>query len=414
MRMRDHVAMGLSLVGLVCVLVSPLHAAIMEESKIPMPDPTSRDTFGQAVAIGTDVAIVGAAGHDIPPSDAGAAYVIDLATGTSTHKLVPTGLADKDSFGGAVGVSGDVAIVGATGADTGGAAYLFSVTSGGQQHKLSPSDPGSGDAFGVSVGIDGSVAVVGAPKHNAGGMNDAGAAYVFNATTGGQTRKLTRSGPVTGDNFGSAVAVSGNVAIVGAYWDGDEAWRAGAAYLIDVTTGNQLHKLTAFDGAASDEFGSAVAICGGVAIVGAPKHDGSAGAAYVFDVATGGLLFQLTADDAAALDLFGSSVAVCGSAAVVGAPGDDDNGPGSGSAYIFDVTTGLLFDKVLASDGSNSDTFGCSVGVSMTLGIAGAEEDDPVGMNTGSAYIFLAPEPATVALVVLGGLAALVRRKRTA
>ena len=349
MRMRDHVAMGLSLVGLVCVLVSPLHAAIIEESKMPMPDPTGQDKFGQAVAIGTDVAIVGAAGHDAPFSNAGAAYVIDLATGTSTYKLTPTGVASGDSFGGAVGVSGDVAIVGAIGADSGGAAYLFNVTSGGQLHKLSPSDPTGSDSFGGSVGIDGDVAVVGAPLHNALGMGNSGAAYVFNVTTGGQSRKLIAGDAFQNDHFGSAVAVSGDVAVVGAYWDDDKGYHAGSAYLINVTNGSQLYKLTAGDGDAYDEFGAAVAICGGVAIVGAPKHDGSAGAAYLFDVATGGLLFKLTADDATASDYFGTAVAICGNAAVVGAPGDDDKGTGSGSAYIFDVTTGLLFGKVLAS-----------------------------------------------------------------
>ena len=412
MRMRNHVAVGLALVGLMGVLVLLLHAAMIEESKVVMPDPTMLDTFGQAVAIGTDVAIVGAAGHDTPFSNAGAAYVIDLATGTSTHKLSPTGVASGDSFGGSVGVSGDVAIVGAIGADTGGAAYLFSAASGGQLHKLSPSDPASGDMFGLSLGIDGNVAVVGAPNND--GPNNSGSAYVFNVTTGTESRKLLAGDAASGDAFGWAVAVSGNVAIVGAKSDDNAVgYNAGAAYLIDVISGDERHKLMASDGSALDEFGTAVAIGGGVAIVGAPKQNGSAGAAYLFDVATGGLLFKLTADDAAGMDYFGSAVAICGNAAIVGAYGNDDAGSGSGSAYIFDVTTGEQFDKVLASDAASGDSFGYSVGVSWAYGIAGAKDDEPPGVNTGSAYIFAVPEPATVALVVLGALGVMMRRRRT-
>jgi hypothetical protein len=46
-------------------------------------------------------------------------------------------------------------------------------------------------------------------------------------------------------------------------------------------------------------------------------------------------LAKLTASDAAAGDAFGIAVAIDGLTAVVGAISDDDDGPSSGSAYVF-------------------------------------------------------------------------------
>ena len=56
----------------------------------------------------------------------------------------------------------------------------------------------------------------------------------------------------------------------------------------------------------------------------------------------GDQLFKLLPDDGAANEYFGYSVAISpdGIGAIVGAYWDDDNGTSSGSAYLFDTTTG--------------------------------------------------------------------------
>ncbi|NNF05172.1 MAG: hypothetical protein HKN21_00290, partial [Candidatus Eisenbacteria bacterium] len=146
---------------------------------------------------------------------------------------------------------------------------------------------------------------------------------------GDQLFKLTASDAASGDSFGSGVGLSGNIGIVGAQGDDDPGSNAGSAYLFDATTGNQLFKLAATDAQAGDVFGEVVAIDGNVAIVGAAQSDdaGSAsGSAYLFDVTTGNQLFKLTASDAAAGDFFGISVGISGNVAIVGAWFDDDNG----------------------------------------------------------------------------------------
>ena len=139
--------------------------------------------------------------------------------------------------------------------------------------------------------------------------------------------------------FGSSASVSGNLAVIGARGDDDNGDASGSAYVFDVTTGQQLFKLLAADGAPSDQFSGSVAISGNVAAIGAAgndDHGASSGSAYIFDVTTGRQLYKLLAADGVTGDLFGNSVAVSGNQAVIGAIFDDDNGETSGSAYIFE------------------------------------------------------------------------------
>ncbi|MCH8152269.1 MAG: hypothetical protein IH830_07840, partial [Planctomycetes bacterium] len=129
-------------------------------------------------------------------------------------------------------------------------------------------------------------------------------------------------------------------AIVGARFDDDNGIFSGSAYLFDTTTGQQLFKLLADDGATNDLFGVSVAISGPTTIVGAFEVDDNglgSGSAYLFDTTTGRQLAKLLPDDGATADFFGGSVAISGTTAIVGALGHDDNGDNSGSAYLFDA-----------------------------------------------------------------------------
>ena len=98
-----------------------------------------------------------------------------------------------------------------------------------------------------------------------------------------QTHKLTAVDAEASDGFGISVSISGGIAIVGAPGDNDAGTGSGSAYLFNVATGQQLHKLTADDGAAGDEFGGSVGLSGGIAIVGAPGTGLGSGSAYVFE-----------------------------------------------------------------------------------------------------------------------------------
>ena len=94
------------------------------------------------------------------------------------------------------------------------------------------------------------------------------------------------------DIFGFSVAISGNFAIVGAFYEDDAGGTySGKAYIFDVTTGSLLRTLdnpNAYSTSAYDNFGFSVAISGNLAIVGAYGEDDSGGTdsgkAYVYQI----------------------------------------------------------------------------------------------------------------------------------
>ena len=264
--------------------------------------------------------------------------------------------------------------------------------------KLTASDGQTGDIFGSSVAIDGDTAIVGAYWDDDRGT-DSGSAYVFEKINGTwtQTAKLTASDGQADDSFGGSVAISGDTAIVGADGDDDLGTDAGSAFVFEKINGTwtQTAKLTASDGQAGDRFGFSVAIDGDTAIVGAVGDDDrgvTAGAVYVFQRLAGSWFFidKLLASDGQALDTFGVFVEIDGDTAIVGADGDDDLGGGSGSAYVFQRVGNAWNEtaKLTASDGQAGDNFGRSVAIDGDTVIIGAYRDDDHGGGSGSAYVF--------------------------
>ncbi len=307
--------------------------------------------------------------------------------------LAPDGAPD-DLFGHAVALSDAIAIVGAylddDNGDGSGSAYVFDTITGQPLFKLLPDDGSAGNEFGYSVAVNGTLAIVGAHYDNDNG-SDSGSAYLFDAFTGQQLFKLTPSDGATRDEFGCAVAIVDTTAIVGAHYDDDNGFDSGSAYLFDTTTGQQLFKLTPDDGAADDDFGRSVAISGNVAIVGAALDDDNgtdSGSVYVFDTTTGQQLFKLLPSDGRDGDVFGVSVSISGMTAIVGAQRDSHNGINAGSTYIFDLNTGEQLLKIMPRDGAARDRFGSSVAISGSTVLSGAAGNDDNGSDSGSAYLF--------------------------
>ena len=313
-----------------------------------------------------------------------------------TRKLTAGDAAEMDYFGKSVSISGDIVVVGSECDDDAGicsgSAYVFDATTGVQLHKLTAGDAAAYDYFGLRVSVSGNTIVVGAADDDDAGTNS-GAVYVFDATTGVQLHKLTADDGAEFDWFGSFVSVSGNTIVIGAFGDDDAGSMSGSVYVFDATTGQQLHKLTADDAAEDDWFGFSGAISGDIIVVGSLNDDdagGDSGSAYVFDATTGQQLHKLTAGDAEAGDRFGISVSVSGDTIVVGAYWDDDAGSKSGSAYLFNATTGQQLHKLTADDAATDDLFGWAVSVSGNSIVVGAPApyDFDAGSWTGSAYVF--------------------------
>ena len=261
---------------------------------------------------------------------------------------------------------------------------------------LSAMDTETGDRFGSAVAVWGDLAIIGAPQENDG----QGAAYIFQRVGPSwiQRAKLTAVGGAAQDAFGFSVAISGGTALVGAPGDDEMGLNSGSAYIFTGSgdSWSPRSKFTASDGAADDHFGFSVAISGGTALVGATGDDDegpNAGAAYVF---TGSGAWwkekaKLTAEDGGIEDAFGCSLALSGGTALIGAPFVDSGVyEDSGAAYIFTGSGDSWSQRatLTASEGDDWDTFGVSVALSDGTALIGASGDDDMGLNSGSAYVF--------------------------
>lgn len=341
-------------------------------------------------------------------------------------KLTASDGEQADNFGNSVSIDGATIVVGAWLADDHGVAYVFVGPDGWEGRptetaKLEASDPGFSDFFGHSVAISGDTIVVGAYGVEGRGFDNRGAAYVFEKPPGGwaghvtESARLTASDAGLGDDFGVAVAISGDTILVGAVQANVGGHNdQGAAYVFVKPGGGwsghltEDAKLTASDGSAGDQFGDSVSIDGDTVVVGAHFHDvgghSDRGAAYVFVEPAGGWAgsltetAELTASDGAAGDAFGS-VAVEGDTVLVGAPGHDGTGLiDRGSAYVFVEPAGGWAGgltenaELTASDGDSGDRFGHGVTVSRSRLAVGAGQDR-VGSDRhqGSAYLFSEP-----------------------
>jgi len=268
--------------------------------------------------------------------------------------------------------------------------------------KLLPADGELEDYFGHALAICGDTAVIGTQYDDDNGEN-AGAAYIFHYDGSNwlEQAKLAPADPAASDLFGCAVAIDGDVIVVGAEEADDHGVSSGAAYVFRFShasdTWVQRAKLLPDDGAADNLFGHSVAVSGDVALVAMSGVSGAGdytGSAYIFRFDQGQDLWvqeaKLAVSDGAEADLFGVSVALDGNTAVIAAPYDDDNGSESGSVYIF-AYNGAGWSqqaKLHASDAAANDFFGCSVDVSGHYLVAGAHWDDDKGEESGSAYVF--------------------------
>ena len=384
-----------------------------QQQKLVYDDGATDNRFGFSVALSEDTAVAGAYLADGDgPANRGIAYITErgpVPWPSSGHNVANDGAAD-DQFGYSVAVSGDTAVVGAFLADVDGtvdqgAAYVF-VRNGPiwvQQQKLVAADGVTNRRFGSSVALFEDTALIGDFLADIDGLAAQGAAYVFrrSGNTWSQKQKLTADDGATADFFGSSVALDEGTVVVGARLaDIDGKFDQGAAYVFTRSgdSWSQQQKLVAADGEFGDNFGDAVSLDGGTAVVGAAAAnvDGNSdqGAAYLF--ARDGKLWsekqKLVASDGAVNDLFANSVAVDRDTVLVGAHfADIDGNLDQGAAYIFRRSGGVWSEsqKLVAPDGRPGAAFGISVGLDGNTLLAGAYASNISGVfEQGSAYIF--------------------------
>ena len=312
-------------------------------------------------------------------------------------ELIPTSRQAREFFGASVSIDGDYALAGmpfdgdSRGEDV-GSVYVFKADGGtwSQQAKLNASDATAGDFFGIDVAIEGDLAVISAAGDDDLG-DRSGAAYIFrfNGARWIQEAKLRARDGSSGDQFGSAVAISGNRVLIGAYTENANGDNAGAAYVFRYTGSVwvQEAKLTASDGEANQFYGLVLAISGDRAIVGAGGSffTRRVGAAYVYRLigASWGEEVKLEASNGANSDGFGDTVAIDGERILVGADG-------KAAAYVFNYNGSewVEDDIIIGSSTRGRDRFGSAVALDGDIAIVAAVSDDEQANAAGAVYVF--------------------------
>ena len=233
-------------------------------------------------------------------------------------------------------------------------------------------------AFATAVVLEGDEIFVGRPGEFSFfpiPANHAGTVHVFGPGAAGdweETAVLTSDAVEVGDGFGASLAVDGNTLLVGAP---KTRGARGAVYVFSRTRADApWQAVTTLRSAArreGDEFGAAVTIDGEFALIGAPGRIQGTGAVSVFRLLGGAWTEVATVEGSSVLpgERFGSALALDANRLLVGAPGPlpgrfspNPSPPLEGSAYVFDRVGGEFVESVrLTSGESGPGLFGQAV-----------------------------------------------------
>jgi hypothetical protein len=399
-------------------------------STLVSPDLATGDLFGGAIALDGGTAVVSAQNDDFTGptvTDGGSVWVFSRDNtrwlGAESRPANPNPGAINNGL--SVAIDNNLAISGAyldPIASSQGRAFVFARNGLAWSHQftLAPADIAASDFFGYSVGISGTLAIAGSPNKTVGANTGHGRAYIFRQRT---TPNANPALPPTIDwiqpaaswvlnpesaastaglQFGASVAISGDVAVVGApgYRIGGLTGQ-GAAFVFARNANDvweQIVRLEAADKAANDSFGISVAISGDNIIVGAYGKANTTGAAYIFTRSGSNFrqVAKLTGNDVAAGESFGIRVGIDGRVAAVGTylkrVGSNTN---QGAVYVFANNNNNTWSQVarlVASDGAPGDGLGLGVAVSGNNVLCGAYNARVAPFNAaGAMYVFTSP-----------------------
>lgn len=352
------------------------------------------DYFGWSVDIDGDVIAVGAPWSDWPAGRCGSTYLFRRAgqTWVEEKRLHPNDLPEDAVFGHDVDLDGERLIVGAPWLDEDidgkianahGAAYIFRDASGTwiQEARLAPGDA-TVSHLGEAVAIEGDLAVIGAPKDNGDGIS-AGAVYVYRR---GGTGTWTLLGRMTPDEpepygyFGGSIAIEGTTVLVGAEYSDRAGPNSGAVYCFEIKgdAWSQVQVLVPGEDAPWAHFGVDVAIRGDRVIIGAHGDSQSTGEAQLFRRNTKGVFEReatLRASDGLGGERAGQGVALDAGLAIVGAPFWSLE---HGSAYVYDLSDPIAGNSYsdTADDAQRVSWFGTYKGHDYFVTTAGVEYYD--------------------------------------
>jgi len=374
------------------------------------PDANVRIEFGTSVGIDGVNALVGAPAFAGAGSGSGAVYGYRLVDDhwESGARLTAASPAFNSHFGCDLSLDGNLAIIGENYRNTSlgvqaGAAYIFENTSGiwSQAAMLTASDAMIFSKFGSKVAISGETAIVNAPG-NATTISDV---YVFRRIAGSwlQTDQIHPPMAPTNDGFGLAFAIDGSTMVIGASRDDEYASAGGAAYVYQEVDGDwtAVTKLHATDVSSLSYFGQCVQIRGDVIAIGAPDDNANApdaGAVYLFRRVNDDWpqIAKLTAPYPLTGERFGYEIAMTDDRIYVGAPYNDFGNNDVGAVYVFefDGAEAHAISVLESPTHSWASLFGRSIDADVNHMIVGAPYDNESAIDAGAAHIFLRPDPS--------------------
>ncbi|MDB6077817.1 MAG: hypothetical protein JWO82_1564, partial [Akkermansiaceae bacterium] len=271
--------------------------------------------------------------------------------------------------------------------------------------------------LGTSIAVSGATLLTGAPDSDIGNGFQNGAAYLFQRTGSNWAQQTRLAGEVTGYgaagvNFGTSVAIQGNLAVVGSPRANTSGpLNEGSVSVYERTGGTwsirQGGLLRANDSEAGKLLGSSVALSNGTIVAGAYGYGSYRGAIYVFTPKPSGTGYdqvRLTRSAGAAGDNLGYSAAIDGDQIIAGAPFAPVTGAGAaGVAVIFTRASGVWTETTVlnaqrlvdlftpVSDSSAGAHFGEAVAIKGDAVLVGAPHADlasPLRVDGGKAYYY--------------------------
>ncbi len=385
-------------------------AQFTEQAKVVSPERGSRDEYGSAVDIRDNYAISGTPRFNIA---AGAAYIYakdDNGEWSYLQSLIPDDSMEMAEYGSAVKITDDYIVVASGRADIGnsiraGALYVYDKNAEDTwdfSTKIIASDVSEEAKLGMNhttLDADGETIACGAPGDN----GWAGSVYIFERVNDGwiETQKIMNPDPLANDTFGIAVALSGDIMVVGANETNNTR---GSAYVYTRNTDGVWmleQQITATDGMPQDFFGTSVSIDNETIVVGAYGDDTLSGSAYIFKKDGSGTwteIQKLVPSVPEENAYFGWQCEIKNNNLIIGAP--HAWGSTNGAAFMFQENAeGMWIETqiVQSNDIAEEDFYGWSVSLYGDQVMVGApwEDHDEYGNNevdrAGSAYIFKDP-----------------------
>ncbi len=359
---------------------------------IPYTGSDSNPQFGWTMTMAGDRIIVGS-----PSDGAGRVYIYDINNLSANPTILSSANVgqSRGRFGSGLAVQGNILAIGSPSSGT-GYVDLYDLSTGQFFQHFQPTGMGSSSPyFGVTLDLDGDRLVVGASRESA-GVPMAGAAYLFDLNTGQQIARIIEPTPSEDSNFGLSLDLDGNQFLVGS--------NNGNAHLFDSTTGQIIRT---FSGNEADLFGIDVALSDSNALVGAIWYEAagapqSSGGVFVYDRQSGQSKGVLATNPVVAQADFGRDLDTHNDQLLALAAG---NGSPPEQAYLFDTQTGQI-------------TAILNLGITFFDGEVYLNDSYAlVSRDTGSAsdqaiYIFQVPEPTSASLMGLALLACTCPRRR--